>query len=61
MTGAARNRTRRGRSTSRDLDAFWSRRNVPLREKTLWRTLFETAARAGEVLALDVPALHLSP
>jgi hypothetical protein len=31
-----------------------SRRDVPLREKTLWRMLYETAARASEVLALDV-------
>ena len=30
------------------------RRTVPLREKTLWRMLYETAARASEVLALDV-------
>ena len=30
------------------------RRSVPLREKTLWRMLYETAARASEVLALDV-------
>ena len=31
-----------------------SRRDVPLREKTLWRMLYETAARAGEVLALNI-------
>ncbi len=36
-----------------------SRRDVPLREKTLWRMLFETAARAGEVLALNVEDLDL--
>jgi integrase len=34
-------------------------RDVPLREKTLWRLLYETAARAGEVLALDVEDLDL--
>src|SRR6266511_2023806 len=34
-------------------------RDVPLREKTLWRMLFETAARAGEVLALNVEDLDL--
>ena len=28
-----------------------TRRDIPLREKTLWRMLYETAARAGEVLA----------
>jgi len=31
-----------------------SRRDVPLREKTLWRLLFESAARAGEVLTLNI-------
>jgi integrase len=31
--------------------------DVPLREKTLWRMLYETAARAGEVLALNVEDL----
>jgi integrase len=36
-----------------------SRRDVPLREKTLWRMLFETAARAGEVLALNIEDLDL--
>ncbi len=30
------------------------RRDVPLREKTLWRMLYETAARASEVLALNI-------
>ncbi len=33
--------------------------DVPLREKTLWRLLYETAARSGEVLALDVEDLDL--
>src|SRR5262245_41506920 len=36
-----------------------SRRDVPLREKTLWRMLYETAARANEILALDVEDLDL--
>jgi integrase len=30
---------------------------VPLREKTLWRMLYETAARASEVLALNIEDL----
>ncbi len=34
-------------------------RDVPLREKTLWRMLYETAARASEVLALDIEDLDL--
>ena len=37
-----------------DLEELWRRRGVPLREKTLWRLLYETAARASEVLALNV-------
>ena len=41
----------------RDLDELLRRRGVPLREKTLWRMLYETAARASEVLALDVEDL----
>ena len=32
---------------------------APLRERTLWRLLYESAARAGEVLALDVEDLDL--
>ena len=36
-----------------------SRRDVPLREKTLWRMLYETAARASEVLALNIEDLDL--
>ena len=36
------------------LEELWRRRGVPLREKLLWRMLYETAARASEVLALDV-------
>ncbi|WP_322752505.1 hypothetical protein [Frankia sp. Cas3] len=31
-------------------------RDVPLREKTLWRMLYETAGRAAEILALDIPS-----
>jgi len=33
---------------------------APLRDKTLWRLLYESAARAGEVLALDVTDLDLT-
>ncbi|MEU6743742.1 tyrosine-type recombinase/integrase [Streptosporangium sandarakinum] len=36
-----------------------SRRDLPLREKTLWRMLYETAARAAEILALNVEDLDL--
>lgn len=36
-----------------------SRRDIPLREKTLLRMLYETAARAAEILALNVEDLDL--
>jgi integrase len=36
-----------------------ARRDVPVREKTLWRMLYETAARASEILALNVEDLDL--
>ena len=41
------------------LQRLWERREVGLREKTLWRLLYESAARAGEVLGLDVEDLDL--
>src|SRR5450755_4742200 len=44
----------------RAIERQLSRRDVPLREKTLWRMLYETAARASEVLALDVERLDLA-
>jgi len=43
-----------------DLDKLWSRPDVGLREKTLWRMLYETAARTNEILALDVEDLDLA-
>lgn len=36
-----------------------SRRDIPLREKPLWRVLYETAARAAEILEIDVQDLDL--
>lgn len=42
------------------LDRLWRRPDVPLREKALWRLLYETAARAEEVLCLDVADLDLA-
>jgi hypothetical protein len=38
--------------------AIW-RLDAPLRDKALWRMLYETAARAEEILGLDVPDLDL--
>jgi integrase len=45
--------------TYRQVETLW-RRDVPLREKTLWRLLYETAARTGEILALDVADLDVA-
>lgn len=41
------------------IERHMSRRELPLREKTLWRMLYETAARASEILALDIADLDL--
>ncbi|MFI9559344.1 tyrosine-type recombinase/integrase [Nonomuraea endophytica] len=41
------------------LHRLLTRRDIPLREKTLWRMLYETAARAAEILALNVEDLDL--
>ena len=43
-----------------DLEGLWSRRDIDLREKALWRMLYETVARAGEILALDIEDMDLS-
>lgn len=39
---------------------LWSRSDIDLREKTLWRMLYETAARTNEILALDIEDLDLA-
>ncbi|WP_133743219.1 DUF6596 domain-containing protein [Actinorugispora endophytica] len=41
------------------LEALWSRRDLPLRERTLWRLLNESAAGVGAVLSLNVEDLDL--
>jgi len=43
-----------------DLEKLWSRPDVGLREKTLWRMLYETAARTNEILALDIEDLDVA-
>lgn len=43
-----------------DLDKLWSQSGVGLREKTLWRMLYETAARTNEILALDIENLDVA-
>jgi integrase/recombinase XerC/integrase/recombinase XerD len=40
-----------------DLDALWSRKDIAVREKLLWKMLYETAGRASEVLSLNVADL----
>ncbi|MGP3932137.1 tyrosine-type recombinase/integrase [Nonomuraea sp. KM88] len=42
-----------------DVEALLTRPNPGLRERTLWRLLYESAARTEEVLALDVDELDL--
>jgi integrase len=41
------------------LERLWRRDDVAVREKALWRLLYETAARAGEVLSLNVEDVEL--
>ena len=36
------------------IERLWRHDDVAVREKALWRLLYETAARASEVLSLDV-------
>ena len=51
----------RTRALSRsEVEELLTREGVALREKTLWRLLYESAARAGEVLELDVDDLDLA-
>ena len=42
-----------------EIERLLSRGDVPLREKTLWRMLYEAAARAAEILVLNVEVLDL--
>ncbi len=41
------------------LDDLWRRTDLELREKTLWRLLYDTAGRAEEILGLDLDDLDL--
>ena len=43
-----------------ELERLWGNRDIPLRERALWRLLYDSAARAESVLALDVPDLDLA-
>ena len=50
----------RSRALSRaDVERLLTRDDIPIRERTLWRLLYETAARSAEVLRLDVEDLDL--
>jgi integrase len=50
----------RDRALSRsEVDQLLTRKDISLRERTLWRMLYETAARSAEVLALDIEDLDL--
>lgn len=42
-----------------ELERLWRREDVAVRTKTLWRLLYESAARATEVLSLDVEDLDV--
>ena len=50
----------RSRALARaDVDRLLTRDDIGLRERVLWRILYETAARSAEVLRLDVDDLDL--
>ncbi len=42
-----------------ELDEMWSHADIALREKLLWRCLYSTAARASEILSLNIEDLDL--
>jgi integrase len=55
-----RPRPDRARALSRAaVEQLLTREDISLRERTLWRMLYETAARSAELLALDVEDLDL--
>ncbi|MFE9432299.1 tyrosine-type recombinase/integrase [Streptomyces sp. NPDC006640] len=43
-----------------EIDRLITRRDIGLREKTLWRMLYETAARSDEILSLNIEDLDLA-
>jgi integrase len=45
--------------TREQIASLWRRQEVTLRERALWRLLYETAARANEILSLDIDDLDL--
>lgn len=60
MLARRKPRPDRSRALSRaEVDQMLTRKDISLRERTLWRMLYETAARSAEVLALNVEDLDL--
>ena len=63
LTSALRRRQRRAdrsRALSRaDVERLLTREDIAIRERVLWRLLYESAARSAEVLRLDVEDLDL--
>jgi integrase len=50
----------RTRALTRDqVGSLWRRDDIGVRERALWRLLYETAARANEILSLDIEDLDL--
>jgi integrase/recombinase XerD len=50
----------RTKALTRDqLASLWRRDDVSLRERAFWRLLYESAARANEILSLDIQDLEL--
>jgi len=45
--------------TRNQIAALWRRNDVALRERAFWRLLYESAARANEILSLDMEDLDL--
>jgi integrase len=43
-----------------DIERLLARKDVPVRDRCLWRMLYETAARANEVLRLNIEDLNLA-
>lgn len=53
-------RPSRARALSRaDVERLLTRDDISIRERTLWRMLYETAARSAEVLSLNVETLDM--
>ena len=60
--GPRRRRTDNTRAVPyEDLEELWRRRGVRLREKLLWRMLYETAARASEGVGLSTWRIWTGP